>query len=77
MYSVLNALSNTHAFTHRKTLLHTLLSLISKIIESLQCILKSFNYFNKFVAFHIPISKCLRNLFPWFGAISTTNKFSP
>ena len=74
MYSVWNALSDTHAFTYRKTLLHTLLLLISKIIESLQCIRKSFN---ESVAFHTPVSKCLRNLFPWFGTISTTNKFSP
>ena len=67
---------NTHTFTYRKTLLHTLLLLISKIVESLQCILKSFNDFNKIVTFDIPIPKCLRNLFPWFGAISTTNIFS-
>ena len=31
---------NIHTFTYQKTLLHTLLSFISKIVESLQCILK-------------------------------------
>ena len=67
---------NTHTFTYRKTLLHTLLLLNSKIVESLQCILQSFNDYNKIPAYHIPISKCLRNLFPWFRAISTTNIFS-
>ena len=37
MYSVLNKLSDT--FTYQKTLLHTLLLLVFKMIESLQCIL--------------------------------------
>ena len=31
---------NIHIFTYQKTLLHTLLLLVSKIVESLQCILK-------------------------------------
>ena len=44
VYSVLKALrnfaENIHNFTYQKTLLHTLLLLVSKIIEILQCILK-------------------------------------
>ena len=31
---------NIHTFTYQKTLLHTLLLLVSKIVESLKCILK-------------------------------------
>ena len=31
---------NIHTFTYQKTLLHTLLLPVSKIVESLQCILK-------------------------------------
>ena len=33
---------NIHTFTYQKTLLHTTLLLISKIVERLQCILKSY-----------------------------------
>ena len=33
---------NIHSFTYKKTLLHRLLLLSSKIVESLQCILKNF-----------------------------------
>ena len=36
MYSLLN----TYAFTYQKSLLNTLLLLVFKIVESLQCILK-------------------------------------
>ena len=32
---------NIHTFTYQKTLLHTLLLLVFKIVESLQCILKN------------------------------------
>ena len=41
MYSVLNKLSEyIYTFSYHITLLHTLLLLVSKIMESLQCILK-------------------------------------
>ena len=33
---------NMHTFSYQKTLLHTLLLLVFKIVESLQCILKNF-----------------------------------
>ena len=39
MYSVLNQLSED-AFTYQKTLLHTLLFFVCKIVKSLNCILK-------------------------------------
>ena len=39
MHSVLNTLSEYTYFYISKTLLHTLLLLVSKIVESLQCIL--------------------------------------
>ena len=41
MYSVLSTLSKyTYFLTYRKTLLHALLLLVFKIVQSLQCILK-------------------------------------
>ena len=41
MYSVLNALSEyTYFYISKKTLLHTLLLLVSKIVKFLQCILR-------------------------------------
>ena len=40
MYSVLKHFQNIHTFTYQTTLLHTLLLLVFKIVESLQCILK-------------------------------------
>ena len=40
MYSVSNTLSEYIYFQYQKTLLHTLLLPIFKIVESLQCILK-------------------------------------
>ena len=40
MYSSLIHFRNIHTFTYQKTLLHTLLLLVSKIVESFQCILK-------------------------------------
>ena len=36
---------HTHTFTSQKTLLHTLLLLVFKIVESLQCILNSTNFY--------------------------------
>ena len=42
MYSVLNTLQNIHTFTYQKTLLHTFLLLVSKIVKRLQCILNFF-----------------------------------
>ena len=39
MFSVLNTLSEYIYFAYQKTLIHTLLLLIFKIVESLQCIL--------------------------------------
>ena len=40
MYKALNTLSEDTYFYITKTLLHTLLLLVFKIVESLQCILK-------------------------------------
>ena len=40
MYSVLIHVQNLHTFTYKETLLNTLLLLVSKIVESLQCVLK-------------------------------------
>ena len=37
---------NIHTFTYQKTLLHTLLLLVSKIIKSLQCIPKVYEVIN-------------------------------
>ena len=45
---------NIHTFTYEKTLLHTLLLFVFKIVESLQCILNGkckANYLNKKFAF--------------------------
>ena len=43
MYSVLNKLSQyAYIFTYQKTILHTLLLLGFKIVESLQCVFKEF-----------------------------------
>ena len=41
MYSVLTTLFQYTYFTCQKALLHTFLLLVSKIVESLQCILKN------------------------------------
>ena len=38
---------NIHPFTYKKTLLHTFLLLASKIVESLQCILKTMFFFSQ------------------------------
>ena len=35
---------NIHTFTYQKALLHTLLLLVFKIVESLQCILNEFPF---------------------------------
>ena len=40
MYTVLNTLLEYTYFTCQKTLLHTLMLLVFKIVESFQCILK-------------------------------------
>ena len=40
MYSVVNKLSEYVYFSYQKTLLHTLLLLLFKVVENLQCILK-------------------------------------
>ena len=42
---------NIYTFTYQKTLFHTLLSLVFKIVESLQCILKLILVFDKFLVF--------------------------
>ena len=53
---------NIHTFTYQKTLLHTLLLLVCKIVKSLQCILNDIYYllqYKNFVEIFSPIIETL------------------
>ena len=62
---------NIHTFTYQKTLLHTLLLLVFKIVESLRCILKDIlqkNYV--FFTWYRKIFQSCNSQFPHFWTIN-------